>query len=164
MTDQKVQTRVTNEMADRIDTFQEGDYMNQSEAIRRLLRDGLDANEPLDEEADDGDPADPEATEQDTATEGTAAIEQAYHFSKQLADAGLAAGFVALGAYVAVALNLATASFGIVLATVTLAMIGLLLTVLSLILAVGLRAVEAATGLDADPQLRRLDLRRVVAS
>jgi Arc/MetJ-type ribon-helix-helix transcriptional regulator len=161
MTDQKVQTRVTDEMAERIDTFQEDDYMNRSEAIRKLLRDGLEANEPLDEEADDGNP---DATEQDTTAEGTATIEQAYRFSKQLADAGLAAGSVALGAYVAVALNLATASFGIVIATVTLTIIGLLLTVLSLMLALGLRAVEAATGLDADPQLRRLDLRRVVVS
>lgn len=62
MTDQKVQTRVPDPMADDIETFQETGYMNKSEAVRKLLRDGLDANRPLDEEPNTDDTTTGETT------------------------------------------------------------------------------------------------------
>jgi Arc/MetJ-type ribon-helix-helix transcriptional regulator len=44
MGQQHIQTRVPDDLADRIDTYQEHEeYMNDAEALRALLRAGLDA-------------------------------------------------------------------------------------------------------------------------
>jgi Arc/MetJ-type ribon-helix-helix transcriptional regulator len=170
MTDQKVQTRVPDPMADDIETFQETGYMNKSEAVRRLLRDGLDANRPLDEEPNAGGTTADETTtdEEPEANDGqpdtTAIIERGYRLSKHLSDAGCAAAVIALGAWVAVTVTATPLDFGVIVATVTLVVLAGVLSTLGLALALGLRTAEAIAGIDADPQLRRLDLRRVVAS
>lgn len=74
MGQQHIQTRVPDDLADRIDTYQEHEeYMNDAEALRALLRAGLDA-EGYAEDGVDDDPTDGTDTGERAGFESTAPI------------------------------------------------------------------------------------------
>jgi Arc/MetJ-type ribon-helix-helix transcriptional regulator len=162
MSNEMFQARLDDDFAEEVHQFREERHMSKSEAVRAGLRELVNAGQDNEAENQEGHN---EIEEQTTGhTAGTDVIEKGYRFSKQLADAGVAICMVALGAWLAVTLGLVAPSFGAVAATVTFVLVGFVCTFLGMALALGLQVIEATTGLDADPQLRRLDLRRVVAS
>jgi Arc/MetJ-type ribon-helix-helix transcriptional regulator len=114
MGQQHIQTRVPDDLADRIDTYQEHEeYMNDAEALRALLRAGLDAEGYADDPTDgtdDSDESDTGGSIVDTIRTTTVALAAVLAYSAVLF--GLAAGvafFVAPAAFTAaLAASLAT--------------------------------------------------------
>lgn len=142
-----IQTRVPNNLADRIEHYQENEsYMNQAEALRALLREGLAS-----EGYGDGESADHTKTEPED----------------RFGSVWRAAGWIShisLGLYVGVVLNLVAAAAGIVTMTpffAVLVVVGTLLAVGGTILSLVLTAIHI--GFSEEPtHFGRLDLRRVI--
>jgi Arc/MetJ-type ribon-helix-helix transcriptional regulator len=154
MANEMFQARLPDGLAEEVHQYKEDRHMSKSEAVRALLRAGL--------EAETEEPEPPEQTPANGLPEN---IRRAYNLSGYLADGGmalLAATFLLW--LVAFPLSLIPTTVGVALGLAVGAIGGFMLILAGLVLVVLLAAYEKAVEHELAEQARRFDLRRWVAT
>lgn len=150
-----VQTRVSDSLSERIDNYQKDDHLNRSEAIRELLRTGLDEKE-ADEES--GDAADASDGESDMV----GVLERGYRTARNLGDIGSLLCVASLFAWIIVTFGPVPFTSATYAFTATLGIVGILGIVVSLVFTWAVEYARSSRGIEVNRYLRRYDLRRVV--